>query len=138
MSKSTCVGAAVAGLSLIGAVPDSDILSAINGMTVYIYDKDAAASHTGPCHGTCTAVCPRVPASAMPQGEGIGAIVHEDGVTQAAYDGRPVHYYAGDRKPGDANGDEIGSIWHAIRPIACANLAMYAPVTIAASAFDDF
>jgi predicted lipoprotein with Yx(FWY)xxD motif len=128
-----CVGAAVAGLTLIGAVPGPDVLSAINGMTVYVYDDDAPASRTGPCRSSCNAVWPRVPARAMPMDEGIGAIVHEDGVAQATYDGRPVHFYAGDRKPGDVNGDDVGSIWHAIRPAAHANPgAAYAQVT------DDF
>ncbi|MDR5752338.1 MULTISPECIES: hypothetical protein [unclassified Caballeronia] len=83
MSKSMCVGAAVAGLTLIGAVPGTDLLSSIDGMTAYVAG--------------------------------------------------PEHFYAGDRKPGDVNGNGVGSIWHAIRPAAHANPgAAFAQVT------DDF
>ncbi|SAL75184.1 COG4315 family predicted lipoprotein [Caballeronia telluris] len=58
MSKSMCFGAAVAGLTLIGAVPGTDLLSSIDGMTAYVYDDDASVSRAGPCRSACDVVGP--------------------------------------------------------------------------------
>lgn len=135
------IGATVMGLSLIGAAPGSDVLSAIDGMAAYVYRDDAPASRTGACRSACDAAWPRASAVAMPMDEGIGAIVRDDGVTQVAYDGRPVQFDAVERKQGDATNDtsgdlsggDVGSIWDPIRPAAHVNPgAAYSQVT------DDF
>jgi predicted lipoprotein with Yx(FWY)xxD motif len=137
MSKSMFIGAAALGLSLMGAAPGADVVSAIDGVAAYVYRNDATASPTGQCRSACETAWPRGSAIAMPMDEGIGAIVHDDGVTQVAYDGRPVQFDASERKQGDVthelSGDDVGSIWDPIRPAAHANPgAAYSQVT------DDF
>jgi hypothetical protein len=47
---------------------------------------------------------------------------------QWAFDGRPLYYFAGDAKAGDANGDGSGGVWHVVRPGA-AGQARPAPTT---------
>ena len=39
----------------------------------------------------------------------------KDGSMQWTYHNRPVYFYADDKKAGDANGDRVGRIWHAIK-----------------------
>jgi len=39
-----------------------------------------------------------------------------DGSMQWGWNGRPLYYFAGDAKPGDAVGDGQGGVWHAVRP----------------------
>ena len=38
-----------------------------------------------------------------------------DGTKQWAYDGKPMYFYKGDVKAGDAMGDGMGGMWHVIK-----------------------
>ena len=38
-----------------------------------------------------------------------------DGTKQWAYDGKPMYFYQGDVKAGDAMGDGMGGMWHVIK-----------------------
>ena len=37
-----------------------------------------------------------------------------NGDSQVTYDGRPLYHFAGDAKPGDTNGQGVGSVWFAV------------------------
>jgi predicted lipoprotein with Yx(FWY)xxD motif len=39
-----------------------------------------------------------------------------DGQMQWGWNGRPLYTFAGDQAPGDAEGDGLGGVWHAVRP----------------------
>ena len=38
----------------------------------------------------------------------------KDGRLQSTYDGKPLYFYAGDKKKGDKTGDGIGGVWHIV------------------------
>jgi hypothetical protein len=37
---------------------------------------------------------------------------------QWGWNGKPLYYFAGDRGPGDVEGDGLGGVWHAVRAAA--------------------
>ena len=48
----------------------------------------------------------------------LGEIKRADGSMQATYDGHPLYLFAGDSKPGQANGNAVGgfgALWYAIK-----------------------
>ena len=81
------------------------------GMTLYTFDKDHAGNGKSACYGDCATQWPPVPVTAV-SGTGDGSIQREDGSTQATRENRPLYYFAGDAKPGEAKGDGIGGVWH--------------------------
>ena len=79
------------------------------GMTLYAFDGDAA--HPKPA--CVTGDCPRLwfPLEAPQVAGSVGlfsAIARDDGITQWAYAGKPLYKFAGDRRPGEANGMGVG------------------------------
>jgi predicted lipoprotein with Yx(FWY)xxD motif len=100
-----------------------------DGMTVYefrrddpmIYQFEADAEPT--CYRACTAMwypvltddAPRAAQGAEPAM--VGTVERVDGGIQVTYDGHPLYLFAGDRKPGEMNGDDarsFGARWHAL------------------------
>jgi hypothetical protein len=39
------------------------------------------------------------------------SITRDDGAKQLTYNGQPLYRYAGDKSPGQTNGDGIGGVW---------------------------
>lgn len=91
-----------------------DILTTPDGMTVYIYDKEAEGSAS--CYGECAEEWPPVlaPVEAKPFGD-FTLVKRIDGTRQWAYGGKPLHLYHEDKAPGDAKGDNYDGFWHAVR-----------------------
>ena len=90
------------------------VLVGDNGMTLYIWDKDAVGVSN--CYDKCAENWPPLIAAADAAAEGDWTLVdRKDGTKQWAYDGKPVYYYGGDAKAGDATGDGIGGVWHVIK-----------------------
>lgn len=101
--------AAVAG----SVVASDDVLASKTGMTIYTFDKDTGGKSA--CNASCLALWPAVSQAEAPAANSNwGSIARDDGAKQLTYKGRPVYYYAQDKKPGDANGDGVGGVWHAI------------------------
>ena len=48
--------------------------------------------------------------------EPLGTITRRDGSRQVTYDGRPLHQFTRDDKPGDANGHGMGDVWFVVNP----------------------
>lgn len=88
-----------------------ELLTTSSGMTVYTFDKDARAKSN--CAGQCLAVWPAVSPGDI-SGANVGTITRDDGAQQATFKGKPIYLFAGDSKPGDANGDNMENVWHAI------------------------
>jgi predicted lipoprotein with Yx(FWY)xxD motif len=69
---------------------------------------------TGGCLGTWKPLV--VPAGTQPTGPvKLGTVKRPDGRTQVTYKGRPLYAFAGDKKPGEAEGEgfkDVGT-WHA-------------------------
>jgi predicted lipoprotein with Yx(FWY)xxD motif len=87
------------------------------GRTLYTFENDPPGSST--CTGGCLTTWPRyVPAAgAKPQGVEARLVgtIPVDGVEQATLGERPLYYFAGDRAPGDVNGQGVAGSWYAMR-----------------------
>jgi predicted lipoprotein with Yx(FWY)xxD motif len=92
-------------------------LTGEDGKTLYYFAKD-----TAPGASVCETDClTNWPAFALEDGETVAAgdgvtgvlatFARSDGTEQVAYDGRPLYYFAGDSKAGDANGQGKGGVW---------------------------
>ena len=113
--KAAAVGVIAISAMMAGAAfAQSNVLTDNRGMTVYTFDKDAGGKST--CYASCAAAWPPVAAADMAFGAHIGVAPREDGIQQAAYKGKPLYRFAGDRKPGDVNGDRIQHVWHVVAP----------------------
>jgi predicted lipoprotein with Yx(FWY)xxD motif len=113
-------GAAV--LTVASAPKVGAVLVDSKGFTVYDFHKDKGT--TSSCYGACAEGWPPVLTEGAPSsGEGakaakLGTTKRKDGTTQVTYAGHPVYTFAGDSKPGEANGnnvDAFGAEWYALK-----------------------
>lgn len=88
--------------------------------TLYAFRKDIpGASH---CFDQCALNWPPFTFQGTPTAElgltgAVGVITRPDGIQQVTFDGWPLYYFAGDVKPGDANGNGVNNDWYVI-PLA--------------------
>jgi predicted lipoprotein with Yx(FWY)xxD motif len=113
-------GAAV--LTIASAPEVGAVLVDADGFTVYDFHKDKGTVSS--CYGACEGVWPPVLSEGDPQvGEGakaalLGTTKRKDGGVQVTYAGHPLYTYAADKKPGEANGQDIdsfGAEWYALQ-----------------------
>jgi predicted lipoprotein with Yx(FWY)xxD motif len=86
------------------------------GMTLYIFDRDAAGKSN--CNGQCATSWPPLaaPASAQPSGDWT-VVTRDDGGKQWAYKGKPLYTWSNDKKAGDTTGDGVNNnTWHIAKP----------------------
>jgi predicted lipoprotein with Yx(FWY)xxD motif len=89
------------------------------GMTLYIFKKDSSGKSV--CEGSCLVKWPlyfREKVS-VPEGVNAGdfsAITRGDGMRQSTYKGSPLYYFAGDKAPGDVQGQGLGNVWFVANP----------------------
>jgi predicted lipoprotein with Yx(FWY)xxD motif len=96
------------------------ILVGNNGMTVYAFTKD------GPNQSNCTGQCiknwPALKTAGSPKlGAGVDAMLVgsaslADGTKVVTYNKMPLYYFYKDTKPGDVNGQGVGTVWFTIGP----------------------
>jgi predicted lipoprotein with Yx(FWY)xxD motif len=93
------------------------------GMTLYDFHKDKGGKPA--CYGACAKGWPPLLTEGKPQaGEGamaakLGMVERTDGTTQVTYAGHPLYTFIEDKKPGEANGNDVdafGAEWYALRP----------------------
>ena len=87
------------------------------GMTVYTFASDKGDGKSV-CTGSCARKWPPVmPAAgtATPAAP-LSIITRDDGTKQYAWKGKPLYYYAEDKKPGDTTGHEVGRSWFVVTP----------------------
>lgn len=82
------------------------------GFTLYVFDNDLGTSGSA-CNGGCATNWPPVlvtdgDVSSIP---GLTTITRDDGGVQAAYQGRPLYFFAGDTAVGDTNGNAVNDVW---------------------------
>ncbi|MCZ4607103.1 SCO0930 family lipoprotein [Streptomyces sp. Lzd4kr] len=99
-----------------------------NGHTVYRFMKDSPWPMKTACTGECLDKWPVIaPVDAEdtegidlkgsgPRGQGYVVFDRPDGIKQQTIDCVPIYTFAGDKKPGDTNGQGVGGTWFAIRP----------------------
>jgi predicted lipoprotein with Yx(FWY)xxD motif len=108
------------GLLEVKTTSAGTVLANPHGMTVYYYTADQPGSDVSACTGSCAAEWPpviypvRVPAGVKLPGP-IGFIVRPGGARQVTINGRPIYRYAGDKAPGEANGNGLGNAWYVIK-----------------------
>ncbi|HEX4668555.1 MAG TPA: hypothetical protein VH275_01080 [Solirubrobacterales bacterium] len=113
-------GAAV--LTVASAPKVGAILVDAEGFTVYDFHKDKGT--TSSCYGACAQGWPPVLTEGAPSGgEGatssqLGTTQRKDGTTQVTYAGHPLYTFVEDKKPGEANGNDVsafGAQWYALK-----------------------
>jgi len=116
LTVALAIVAALAQPALAQTVESGGLLRDRDGRTLYVFDEDSAAGLSN-CYASCAAAWP---AFVIPIGAEVKdqLTVHTrvDGRMQWGWNGRPLYYFAGDTKPGDAVGDGQGGVWHAVRP----------------------
>ena len=92
-----------------------------NGRTLYLFEKDQGTSSS--CYAACAGGWPPDTTNGAPRaGAGVsasllGTTTRTDGKTEVTYHGHPLYYFAGDRKPGDINGEGLkafGAEWYVL------------------------
>jgi predicted lipoprotein with Yx(FWY)xxD motif len=117
-SSATATGGATVAVksSKLGA-----ILVDGTGRTLYLFEKDQGT--TSSCYGACAGGWPPDTTNGAPRaGAGVsasllGTTTRTDGKTKVTYHGHPLYYFAGDRKPGDSNGEGLkafGAEWYVL------------------------
>ena len=93
-----------------------DILVDGDGRTLYVFTKDQGDQSA--CSGECATNWPALggPATAGSGAQAalVSTATQANGDSQVTYDGRPLYHFAGDAKPGDTNGQGVGSVWFAV------------------------
>jgi len=93
------------------------------GMTLYDFHKDKGGKPA--CYGPCAKGWPPLLTEGKPQaGEGamaskLGTVKRNDGTMQVTYAGHPLYTFVEDKKPGEANGNDVdafGAEWYALQP----------------------
>jgi len=99
------------------ATVSGDALVGPSGMTLYVFDRDAANSGKSMCNGACATNWPPLKAGASDKARGdYSVITRDDGQLQWAFKGKPLYHWAKDSKPGDRTGDGFNQVWHVARP----------------------
>jgi predicted lipoprotein with Yx(FWY)xxD motif len=124
-SKPTAETSAAGGDGIVSAAKVGDlgtILVDSEGRTLYDFHKDKGSKSA--CYGACAAAWPPLLTEGNPQTQGaadrsmLGTTKRKDGTEQVTYNGWPLYTYAGDQKPGEANGNDIsqfGAQWYALQ-----------------------
>lgn len=90
------------------------LVSSVNNMTLYTFDKDAMNKSN--CTGDCLKAWPALTATSKDKAAGqFATFQRDDGSYQWAANGKPLYYFAKDMKVGDMNGDKMGGVWHIVR-----------------------
>jgi predicted lipoprotein with Yx(FWY)xxD motif len=99
---------------LAGAANAAGMLTGKNGMTLYVFDNDKGGVSS--CYNDCAKKWPPdLAKKGAKMMSGWTMVKRTDGKLQWAYDGKPLYYYAGDKKKGDATGDGLGGVWHVVK-----------------------
>ncbi len=119
--KNVLMFAAAAAMSFVTFAVHANPTQVANGVmvnkegkTLYTFDKDVAGKSN--CNGACLTAWPAfIVANPALAGGDFSIVKRDDGTSQWAFQGKPLYFFAGDAKSGDANGDNSGGVWHVIR-----------------------
>lgn len=111
----------LAGLSVRKDPKLGEIVVDKNGMTAYAFTKDSAWPMKTACTGACLEKWPVIAPVNVNDTAGIlkkGFVTFDrpDGIKQQTIDCQPIYTFAGDKKPGDTNGQGVGGTWFAVSP----------------------
>lgn len=85
------------------------------GFTLYVFDNDLGSAGSN-CNDGCATNWPPVlvtdgEVSSLP---GLTTITRDDGSLQAAFQGRPLYFFASDTAVGDTTGEGVGGVWFSV------------------------
>ncbi len=92
-----------------------NILTDSKGMTLYMFVPDKPNEST--CYGSCAQAWPPLilesgqPTAGAGVNAKLGLTTRKDGSKQVTVNGMPLYYFAGDKKPGDVNGQGLNKVW---------------------------
>lgn len=98
------------------------ILTDGKGLALYLFTADGRGAST--CYGTCAREWPPLLTKHRPRAlRGakaalLGTVRRRDGRRQVTYDGKPLYYWYGDRRPGDVGCHDVfefGGTWLVLR-----------------------
>ena len=130
VAAAALAGASLAGGAIAPTVKTTNVgtlgkvVVSPSGRTLYHYTDETRGKVD--CTGSCAKLWPPllVKAGAKPvAGPGItaaklGVVKRPDGTSQVTYGGLGLYLYSGDKKTGDANGEELDKSWFAVSPAA--------------------
>jgi predicted lipoprotein with Yx(FWY)xxD motif len=130
LAAAALAGASLAGGAVLPTVKTASVgtlgkvVVSASGRTLYHYTDEKKGKVD--CTGACAKQWPPllVKAGAKPlAGRGVaatklGVVKRPDGTSQVTYGGFGLYLYAGDKKAGDANGEELENSWYAVSPTA--------------------
>jgi predicted lipoprotein with Yx(FWY)xxD motif len=83
------------------------------GMTLYAFDGDAADPRPSCAAGDCPRLWVPLEAPEIAGAVGVFSVIaRDDGIAQWTYEGKPLYQFAGDRRPGEANGMSVDAGFH--------------------------
>jgi predicted lipoprotein with Yx(FWY)xxD motif len=115
-SAMPAAAAATVGTASVGDL--GTVLVDGNGMTLYWFENDTGSTST--CTDSCAGTWPALATSGSAAATGkaetsmLATTSRPDGATQVTYNGHPLYLYSGDTAAGEANGEDIGGVWHAV------------------------
>jgi predicted lipoprotein with Yx(FWY)xxD motif len=112
LSMSLAVGfLGIASAQSVGS--SNGMLTDAGGRVLYTFDKDEAGKSN--CNGQCAGNWPPFAAAGESKTAGYSVLTRDDGTKQWALNGKPLYYFVGDAKPGDANGEGKNGVWHTVK-----------------------
>jgi predicted lipoprotein with Yx(FWY)xxD motif len=99
-------------------------LASSSGYALYIFGADVPYGNRSACYTSCATYWPAFYASNLTVSPALnlsdfGTINRTDGTKQLTYKGWPLYLYAGDRAPGEVNGQNLssfGGTWYVATP----------------------
>jgi predicted lipoprotein with Yx(FWY)xxD motif len=93
-----------------------DILVDGEGRTLYAFTKDQGDQSA--CSGECATNWPALTGTATAgtgaQASLLSTATQASGTDQVTYDDKLLYHFAGDAKPGDTNGQGVGTVWFTV------------------------
>ena len=120
-TEASSEGGGAANVSLASVSDLGMILVDSKGFTLYDFHKDKGTKSS--CSGACAEAWPPLTTEGAPSvGNGakasmVGTTSRDDGTEQVTYAGHPLYTFTGDKKPCEANGNDIsafGGEWYAL------------------------
>lgn len=127
-----------AGVAGVGTV-----LTDQSGKTLYLFTKDSTNPPASTCVDDCAETWPPLLTSGDVLGTGVdpkllGTITRADGTKQVTVNKWPVYMYAGDSRPGEANGQGLQDAWYAVTPEGKKVGAPAEPIAVVSTEIPDF
>ncbi len=117
-SPSAAAGGGTAQIDTLSISGIGDVLVNGEGLTLYRLTTDTSTKTT--CTGGCAQTWPPLLSTSgnAPSFLGVagrfGTLMRPDAGAQVTFNGMPLYTYAGDSRPGQANGQGIGGVWFAV------------------------